>query len=1804
MACQINRDNTGKIESVKAPNGADSILYQSILKVQPDAEKAADLWLQAYTPTFKNWFGDWQRPGELVMRDPGIDDVTLASVSNLVSSKVDENGEPLFDFLEESGWFMREYDPQVDTYDYKLSVEVPEDATAGAARVFATLNIATGEQISTIDFVDLQERAKPEGMVLQVVEKTAGDGSSQLVIEGLVPTAKAAGIPIDSKIQFIIDKINSLIPVPLKVEVINLDQVKALVDEGINAESVNAFVKGGTVYLVEGRYNGEMLIEEMLHPVVYALEQMQPEVFNNLLRELATLYPQIQQQINAGYTSRKGFSQKDREMELVTRGLANLMKLKVDTLYEKQYSGVRRVFNNALSFVKDLFKQISKFFTGSRPGQFTIDQFITLMDNANIEFDPMIDGKIFYNLSESQQKEYEYVFSKANETQRDVLQKLLETNVHHDPVAHAYVDMETGETLRSTTSLIKGQVDDKYLLRMNFGNDFDFIMNSIAFGKDFEFIRGQVKFMSEDVAKSFYDEFMSFYRGVVATGSVVVPQLVQADLQSRVAGKLDMLVIDPMGNMDIIDLKVSTSTSVKTPKYNYGYTIGSVEEIEADVPEELRTVGKGSLFYGEKMSIRKQQGIQQQVYRKLIELKGLDVRGVNTLHFLITYKDNQVTGFKYDDIVSHADAIYEEVDVIVPTKINYQKRKVKTLETEQAKPENKEIVNQIMDTVDGALDKLKQRKRYFDTIANTTKGKVHASKDYMDRLQQAINTIETALNKGNPALAYYELVRYINNDVDNKLQKIKTKGVTNSAMLSFLLEAEQDLNEYKDYISVPSLRLGNTGLTKIADNAANNIDAFLKIVQAETRNYMKAFVAENTSKNLSSEELEDIIRQAEDISMADFLLGDLSTSTDSILANVDKEYKRRTQIVKNRVDEILQRVADLGNNLARLTPSGERNEKDMYKFMLVEDKNGDSTGKFVQAIGKQYWTIRESLNKDLEDENGNTKQYVFISNPNTASPENVKYNKELYKAKTKMRDFRSAERLDENGNIVDGTYHKYSDEFKQARAQYEEVEYYRNADGEIVGYYWSKKSNISQADYDKYKAKYFSETRTYLKPVLERVEGGGRVFNGRVVEESGQFPKNEYVNIREVAGDGTDMRDPKYVKLKEPKTELDNARSAFYEYWTSTYQELLDSLPQDVAKKMFNKIPLIEGNFDRSIKSKGEGFMKGVLKGMRSINIFDLKAAPQTVTLDENGNIRSGVPIFYTGDTQSESKINYFKTKIEEAKRDFNDKKITNKEKDALVKKYSEALRIEESRIKKSQISNDMVTNIVEFARMAENFRIMTEFESTVNTALRIAKERTYNKRSAMGDLIMNKMGKDKEAANFAGGGSLTALRLQKWMDMVLYNNVDPFNSKGGRLMRKFQMLFSLRSVGLNPFGQLNNYTMGRINNHIESYGGNLFARNAYHRSVKEFNTNYLPGWFYKKGMKLKAKTDKNSPYYQIPRSYSKYEALSSKFRMMRKMQSVDGFYNLSDRTMDMLYAMQESAEYNIQTKTGMAVLMTETLTNKNTGEKVAVYDAFEFNGSTGELTLRPDFELGENETATLTNKIYEVNKQIHGNYAFEDRMVIQQFMLGELAAQFHKWMYPMFKQKFKRGYDDENLGYIEGRYVTTWELMKELYNVRDAREVWDQLNDVQKGNIYKTAAELVYVSLSILMFNMLKSLAEDIDDDDELLGFKLRKLTNIFVYQSDRVSSELTVGLNPSEWLRMIKNPIAVLGYLGDLVEAFEETGIALTNLTDDEKLKFRSGVNKGRLKWLKEWEDVVPGLYTLNRYAAYENTNTFYVR
>jgi hypothetical protein len=342
---------------------------------------------------------------------------------------------------------------------------------------------------------------------------------------------------------------------------------------------------------------------------------------------------------------------------------------------------------------------------------------------------------------------------------------------------------------------------------------------------------------------------------------------------------------------------------------------------------------------------------------------------------------------------------------------------------------------------------------------------------------------------------------------------------------------------------------------------------------------------------------------------------------------------------------------------------------------------------------------------------------------------------------------------------------------------------------------------------------------------------------------------------------------------------------------------------------------------------------------------------------------------------------------------------------------------------------------------------------------------------------------------------------------------------------------------------------------------------------------------------------------------------------------------------------MQDAAEYNVQTKVGIALLMDTNLYNKATNTTMSLYDAFTFNTETHELDLMSGYNQVINKDGTkeeynddfryeMRNKIREVNKQIHGNYAREDRMVIQSYTLGNLAAQFHKWVAPAVRARFQTQYFDENLGWMEGRYLSTLQFMafakKQIFEgKRDLKKIQadflidagqdnlDGLNDQKAKNkmfgVYRTMGEIGIILSVSLINSILSAILSGEDDDHD----SIKRLKNLTTYQSDRLYKELVLFLpiTPTSWeqiYQMGSSPIAsakMLGDMGEAVNMLAWTPAAYLVLGKEKfyansDYVYQNNPKKGQLKLYKSLKDITPILRTNQKWDNAIKKQDFFIK
>ena len=203
-------------------------------------------------------------------------------------------------------------------------------------------------------------------------------------------------------------------------------------------------------------------------------------------------------------------------------------------------------------------------------------------------------------------------------------------------------------------------------------------------------------------------------------------------------------------------------------------------------------------------------------------------------------------------------------------------------------------------------------------------------------------------------------------------------------------------------------------------------------------------------------------------------------------------------------------------------------------------------------------------------------------------------------------------------------------------------------------------------------------------------------------------------------------------------------------------------------------------------------------------------------------------------------------------------------------------------------------------------------------------------------------------------------------------------------------------------------------------------------------------------------------------------------------------------------------------------------------------------------------------------------------------------------------------KARYKREYYDENLGWVEGRYRSALSFMgffyKEMFNVnktikRLEYEYGDERAATKITGMKRTLGEIGLMFASFVTATILQSLFDDDDDDKSIIR---RRFENALIYQFNRQGRELqffypVAGFK--EQFYMAKSPIAVTRTLGEMGDAFWKTigtGLSLGqgiydkdyDIKKDSNVYYQRGNRKGDLKIAKEWADIIPLLYTINRF------------
>uniref|UniRef100_A0AAU8MHN4 Uncharacterized protein n=1 Tax=Geladintestivirus 1 TaxID=3233133 RepID=A0AAU8MHN4_9CAUD len=295
--------------------------------------------------------------------------------------------------------------------------------------------------------------------------------------------------------------------------------------------------------------------------------------------------------------------------------------------------------------------------------------------------------------------------------------------------------------------------------------------------------------------------------------------------------------------------------------------------------------------------------------------------------------------------------------------------------------------------------------------------------------------------------------------------------------------------------------------------------------------------------------------------------------------------------------------------------------------------------------------------------------------------------------------------------------------------------------------------------------------------------------------------------------------------------------------------------------------------------------------------------------------------------------------------------------------------------------------------------------------------------------------------------------------------------------------------------------------------------------------------------------------------------------------------------------------------------------------------NTFGFDDNINELTIAKDSPLNglslEDRMqifADFSNKVKSVNKKIHGVYDKMGAARVEKTLLGSLAMQYHKHIYPGIMKRYrKRGMFNESRKSIEkGSYNSLLDFLRtpierchELdQNQKDsltalqvyfkstvdflinASNYYNILTDYDKENIRRQIGDISGVMVSLLLAAAVR-IGFDADDDDE----NVSDLRGMLLYQADRLDTESFMW-NPfgmvKEFKTLYSQPVAAQSSFVDILDTMNFYCEALFD--DEFEWEINSGPHSGENKILMRLRRNIPIYRVIDRYTYFDKSNRFY--
>ena len=534
-----------------------------------------------------------------------------------------------------------------------------------------------------------------------------------------------------------------------------------------------------------------------------------------------------------------------------------------------------------------------------------------------------------------------------------------------------------------------------------------------------------------------------------------------------------------------------------------------------------------------------------------------------------------------------------------------------------------------------------------------------------------------------------------------------------------------------------------------------------------------------------------------------------------------------------------------------------------------------------------------------------------------------------------------------------------------------------------------------------------------------------------------------------------------------------------------------------------------------------------------------------------------------------------------------------------------------------TDVSRDVASSIYAFRDMAHNYAAKSEVVGQVMLFRDIIKNRDTLKVNPAGvaylSSVANKLGIKLPAKK--PGESYTYKHVDAFIDTIMFGQrelKENFNLFGkqfsaNKIANSINAFTAINTLSFNFLQGANQSIIDNMALVSEANAGQFFSRG---------DLAWAKSKYWAEGAGL-SDTGKFIPDTKLGKALEMFDALTE-FTDQEGNRLVGSKLRKALQSGNLL-VVQQAAEHEVSS-TRMLALMKNlegklqdkdgNVINNEDGSPANLYDLLIVDEKTGRLSVDPRVaNFNKNDFINLMQGLARRTNQTKGSF---DRPTAQRVWYGKLAMLFRSWLLPGLRRRYGHGgftgptvHADEELGTVtQGMYISFWNfLRKSIAEKAWPGTVFEQLTEMEKQNVKRTATELGSLAAAFAIIAALQNL----DDDEENFA------TNFLLYQTLRYQAEMQQWIplyGYKEAFRIAKSPTATARQVEQTFKLFDQIkneGLYNLGFPIEEKDIFyqrnTGRYQKGDRKIQKNVEDLMPILRGLNKSKSPEDAAKYFL-